>query len=187
PSLVPGGSLEKKIIIELAGQMPCFPHETKPIQSFIGEYLAKIGRDDLVRQYELEPFDVPVQSLGRTVVDKTYALCDYYVINRCARRSRHVYDLFKILGSFELDEGVARLFYDVRQYRYENPVCYSSRRYIKLHDVMKGIIDSRAYEEDFDTLTSPLLYEEVKYRDCEPTLIKIHAFLEKHSNIIDKK
>ena len=83
PSLFSENSIEKKVVIELAGQTPSFPVIETSIQTFIGQYLDSINRHDLVEQYELEPFKVVTQSLDRTLIDKTFAICDYYISGNC--------------------------------------------------------------------------------------------------------
>lgn len=46
------------LIVETAVMSPACPYETKPLQSFVGQLLDEQGRDDLLRLYELEAFNV---------------------------------------------------------------------------------------------------------------------------------
>ena len=89
-SICNDNSVEKIVIIELAAQTPSFPSEIKQFSCFIGEYLESIGRHDLVMEYGLEPFELQVQTLSRTLVDKTFAICDYYLSKKCHKHSRHI-------------------------------------------------------------------------------------------------
>ena len=41
-------------------------------------------------------FEMPVQTLERTLIDKIFAICDYYLENMKERDSRHIYDICKI-------------------------------------------------------------------------------------------
>lgn len=186
PTALPSPQIENKIIIELAGQTPSFPTEKRKIQSFIGEYLESIGRNDLVEKYDLGAFEISVQKLERTVVDKTFALCDYYLTGKQRRHSRHIYDLSKILTKVELNEEIARLFHEVRKYRINNPVCPSSKNGVLLFELFNKIIVEQTYKNDFQTLTRPLLYEEIEYDDCVETLKRIQEFLKQYSVIIDE-
>ncbi len=39
----------------------------------------KADNMDFIREYELEPFTMTLQSIERTFIDKVFALCDYYI------------------------------------------------------------------------------------------------------------
>lgn len=67
------------IILELATQSPSFPEEVKECQAFVGEYLDSIGQHELCVKFGLEKFQVKVQKLERTFVDKIYAISDYQI------------------------------------------------------------------------------------------------------------
>ena len=110
-------NIEKKVVIELAAQTPSFPSEEKEFSSFIGDYFESLGRHDLVEKYELAPFSLQVQTLERTLVDKTFAICDYYIDGKCDNHSRHLYDISKLLTKVNLDNNLANLFEEVRNYR----------------------------------------------------------------------
>ena len=45
----------------------------------------------------LEPFEMKVQGLDRTLADKVFAICDYYMQNWVKKHSRHIYDIYKLL------------------------------------------------------------------------------------------
>lgn len=173
--------IDKNVIIELAGQTPSFPSNTMPIQSFIGEYLSQNGYEKMVKEYGLEPFTIRVQSLSRTLVDKVFAICDYYLSNKTSKHSRHLYDLNKIVSNIELNREVANVFKEVREYRKQIVVCKSAKDGVKLHEILTLIISNHSFEEDFNLITKPLLYEEIQYSECEKSLIQIKDFLEEYN------
>lgn len=177
PSLFTDGLIEKKVIIELAGQTPSFPAQRMIIQSFVGEYLEKIGRHDLVEQFELLPFEVMVQSLSRTLVDKTFAICDYYLTGKCNKHSRHLYDIYKILTELNLDESLTNLFREVKIIRQRIPVCVSAKEDVKLNAIIEKITKEDSFMEDYNKSTFPLLYESIKYEDCIKSLSLLEKFL----------
>ena len=177
PSICEGNGIEKKVIIELAAQTPSFPSETKQFACFIGEYLESIDRHDLVVEYGLEPFELQVQTLARTLVDKTFAICDYYLSKKCRRHSRHIYDIGKLIDAIDLNEELADLYRQVRDYRKEIKVCLSAQEGIKLSDIVDIIIKEDSFKNDFETLTMPLLYEKYPYKECESHLIQLRDFL----------
>lgn len=180
PSLFSDNKIEKSIVVELAAQIPSFPYNKLSIQSFIGEYLKTIGRDDLVTLYELEPFEVNVQALSRTVVDKTFAICDYYLSNKTNKHSRHLYDLYKISTVLSYDENLIALFKQVREYRRTLKVCLSAKEGIILSDVLDKIIKDDFFKEDYQKTTFFLLYDQINYQTCLKTLIKLQSFLKQH-------
>ena len=176
-SICDGNSIEKKIIVELAAQTPSFPSETKQFACFIGEYLESIGRHDLVVEYGLEPFELQAQTLSRTLVDKTFAICDYYLSKKCRRHSRHIYDIGKLIDAIDFNEELADLYRQVRNYRKGIKVCLSAQEGIKLSDIVDKIIKEDSFKNDFETLTMPLLYEKYPYKECESHLIQLRNFL----------
>ena len=176
-SLFKNTPIDKKVIIELAAQTPSFPSETKLFSSFIGEYLESIGRHDLVIEYGLEPFELQVQTLSRTLVDKTFAICDYYLSKKCQRHSRHIYDISKLVDATVLNQDLADLFNEVRDYRKNIKVCKSAQEGIKLMNIVDKIIEEDAFKEDYEKIIMPLLYEEYPYQKCKEHLIKLRDFL----------
>ena len=176
-TLFNNNKIEKKVIVELAAQTPSFPTIEKPIQSFVGEYLEKTGRHDLVIQYELEPFVVKTQSLSRTLVDKIFAICDYYLSHKCEKHSRHLYDISKILGVIELNEDIVLLFKQVKEYRKNNPICLSAKDNVDISNILDEIITNDAYKEDYNNQTARLLYESYPYSKCIESLKQIRKLL----------
>lgn len=176
-SVIEGNINEDRVIVELEAQTPSFPSETKTISSFIGDYFESKNRHDLVIKYELEPFDLQVQCLERTLVDKTFALCDYYLSDTCEKHSRHIYDITKLLTVVELNDDLVKLFKEVREYRQKMSVCISAREGIKLHQVMTAIINLKTYKKDYESITYQLLYEDCPYKKCEEGLTKLKDFL----------
>lgn len=172
-----GEIIESNVIVELAMMSPCFPYEIKRVQSFVGEYLDNVGRNDLTKEYGLEAFDVKVQKLERTFVDKIFALCDYQISKKLTRQSRHIYDLHKILPLIKLDNNLVNLFNEVKKYRIDNPTCYSAKEGIKLSDIFSNLINEDTFKNDFNNVTKPLLYDDVAYDECKASLIKILEFL----------
>ena len=179
PSLFPNKSTDKTVILELANQTPSFPTETKTVQTFVGELLTAEKRFDLLAQYELDPFEVTVQKLERTFVDKVFAICDYSFTGKLNRQSRHIYDLKQINSQIEKNDSLVSLFLEVRDYRRLLDSCPSAQEGVKLSEVLKKVFASKMFKDDFETMTSPLLYHPVSYEETAPILEEISAFLEK--------
>ena len=69
--------------------------------------------NNLIAEYNLEPFSINVQSAERTLIDKLYALGDYYLSNAVQEHSRHIYDIYKLLEIVELNEDLRVLTKEV--------------------------------------------------------------------------
>lgn len=180
PSFFDSGSIKNKIVIELAAQAPSFPSESKTIESFIGQYFESVGQHDLVVQYELEPFKLNVQSLSRTLVDKLFAICDYYLEDKCANHSRHIYDIHKLLTVVRLDNELVTLVKEVRNIRKMIPICYSAKEGKKLYLIFESIISLDSFKKDYENQTMVLLYEKINYFECKNSLLKLESFLKEH-------
>lgn len=74
-----------------------YPHEVKPATSLVYDYVSEQGNEQFVLTYtELKPFDVAVQTIERTLVDKVFAVCDYKIDGRIYRNSRHIHGNFSL-------------------------------------------------------------------------------------------
>lgn len=165
-------------MIETALMTPVHPTDTKNISNFIYEYCIKSKLDNVIKQFGLAPFPITVSALERTFADKVYAICDYYLADRAFdRQSRHIYDLYKLLFTVKLDEDMASLLEKVRQDREVSKYCPSAQPEINLSELLTEIIDSRAYEKDYNNVTYPLLYENVSYNEAIKSLEVIAGFI----------
>ena len=116
--------IKPDVQIETAFFLDSNPTKKKKMQSMIGEYLIDIGREDIVKEYGLEEFEVTVQSLERTFVDKCLAICDYVVSKRIKEHSRHLYDLHKIYPNISFDDEMNLLFKTIIKKRNDNKIGY---------------------------------------------------------------
>ena len=169
------------IILELATQSPSFPEEVKECQTFVGEYLDSIGQHELCVKFGLEKFQVKVQKLERTFVDKIYAISDYQISKKLTRNSRHIYDLHRILPLIELNSSLVDLFAKVREYRLINPTCYSVLGDYKLYNLVDDMINEETFKSDFNNVTKPLLYDDTQYDECVESLKLIKKFLKENN------
>lgn len=172
---------KKAVVVELAGQTPAFPITTKPIQSFVGQYLKETKRLEEMNRYGLNEFDIKVITLERTFVDKVFAICDYYIKGIYERHSRHIYDISKLSEVIKFDKTLTDLFKQVRKYRNKSSICYSAREGVELHNVVNGIIKQQVFKKDYNELTQGLLYENISYEECETKLVEVCNFLKEQN------
>ena len=126
PTVFKSVALKENLIVETAVYIKAYPTVLMEASSFIYEFLAGNGFDDLVNKYELQPFKLNVQSAQRTFVDKIFALGDYYLGGNIREHSRHIYDLHKLTEVVTINDELKILIEQVRQDRKGHKQCLSA-------------------------------------------------------------
>lgn len=67
--------------LETALMSYSYPTEEKEITNIIFDCLAA-EEAEILRNYGLEPFKMKTQTLSRTIIDKIFAVCNYYMAGR---------------------------------------------------------------------------------------------------------
>lgn len=148
PKLFHGAGLKNYLQVETYFKLAPFPTERKPFESMITSYLKETKRENLIEQFGLASFEVNVQALERTFIDKTFALCDYYLEGTIESHSRHIYDLYKMQDRITFDTGFKELVERVREERRKSPVCTSANDTYVINDLLSEIIDTGVYKSD---------------------------------------
>ncbi len=160
-------ALKPYLYIESVYMVKNYPWEECTISSMIGDYLTQTGRNDLLEKYELEPFSITVQTLSRTLADKIFALCDYYIENkpeRLNRTSRHIYDIYNILNVVPLDEDFKNLFNQVREdRRISRSRTPSAEEDVDIPGILQSIIDNEIFKQDYIDVTYKMLNDHLDY------------------------
>lgn len=103
------GQANDKLLIEINAFANPYPFKAVKVQSLIAEYLVN-NNMDLIKQLELESFEVNVLGLERTLAEKVLALvrASYNVdpIKELGNKIRHVYDIHMILQSEEFKKYI---------------------------------------------------------------------------------
>lgn len=155
--------LNQHLIVETAVFFRAYPTERKEADSFIYSYLAENGHFEIIEQYDLKPFILNVQTIDRTFIDKLFALCDYYMANTINGHSRHIYDLYKLLPNIKIDNEFKELVKIVREERKNHKTCLSAQDNNDMNELIKEIIDTNAYQKDYENITSSLLFKPIRY------------------------
>lgn len=166
-------SIKQDLIVETAFFLRSYPIRRMEATSLIYEYLRQENRMDIISQFCLEPFELNVQKVERTFIDKLFAICDYYLDNKVVEHSRHVYDLYKLFDMLEINDSLKELYKLVRKERSEHSTCYSAQENVNIKDLLKKIVDKKIYKNDYETITLNLLYEDVSYNEAVNVLQKI--------------
>lgn len=89
-----------------------------------------------------------VQGLDRTLTDKVFAVCDYYLQNRIKKHSRHIYDIYKLLPLVKQDDAFRALVREVRAVRKESVICPSAADGVNIPERL--ILISNFLSDSFD-------------------------------------
>jgi len=167
------GSIKPRLEVETAVFLRAYPTQKLPAASFVYDYLNQIGRQDLIARYNLDPFQLNVQSVERTFVDKLFALADYYLNNKLTEHSRHLYDIAKLSEVIALNDDLRALAHSVRLDRQGDRDCPSAKEDVDVKALLQTIIETGAYREDYKEITEPLLFEEYSYEAAIEKLQKV--------------
>lgn len=163
PSVLGASYLKEMLIVETAVYQRAYPTVRKTAGSLIYDFLSANGFDDFIRQYSLEPFELNVQSAERTMIDKLYALADYYLAGTTAEHSRHIYDIYKLLSVVEINDELKNLAVSVAEERKPHSRSLSVQDGTDIKAVLREIVEKNIYESDYKIITESLLFEPVSY------------------------
>lgn len=157
------------VILETSYTAISFPVSELPVHNYIGDMMAEEA-PDYIERYSLSPFTMKVQDISRTLADKVFAICDYYLQNKTEKHSRHLYDIYKLLPLVPQDDSFKKLVKKVRQVRALSPVCPSAKPDVDVIELLKEIISENVYKSDYDNITEKLLEEKLNYETVLPAL-----------------
>ena len=140
-------AIQPVILLETSFAARSFPTVTLPVSSFIGQTLEREA-SGLLKEYSLNPFCMKVQGLDRTLTDKVFAVCDYYLQNRIKKHSRHIYDIYKLLPLVKQDDAFRALVREVRAVRKESVICPSAADGVNIPERL--ILISNFLSDSFD-------------------------------------
>jgi len=161
--IVPAVKVETSLVTAV------FPFEVMPI----GNYIADYAKDISLCDYGLEPFTMNVQALERTLIDKIFAICDYYLTQKSRRLSRHIYDIHKIFPLVKFDEHFKELLEKVREIRRSLDICPSAKPGININQLLKEICEKNFFKQDYEGVTRFFIFDNTKYKDTIASLQKI--------------
>lgn len=110
-----------------------------------------------------EPFQITTQTIERTLIDKVFAICDYYMRGELERHSRHLYDIYKIVNLIGITEEMRGLIPKVRKVRSELEICPSAKDNVDVTGILNEIIEKQVYKKDYEEITFGLLFAPETY------------------------
>lgn len=176
PTLFSAAYLKQQLIVETAVFMRSYPSRRLAATSYVYDFLNENGHKDIIEEYELAPFDLNVQAAERTLLDKLYALGDYYLTRMITGHSRHIYDIYKLLGIVELNDELKWLNIAVREERRCDKFCASAKDDVDFRALLNDIIEKEIYRADYENITASLLFDNVSYDTAIQALKAILEF-----------
>lgn len=166
--------LATNIILETSYKTISFPTVNMEVSNYIVETFG-MKQIEKLQELALEPFHMKVQDINRTLADKVFAICDYYLEGKTERHSRHLYDIHKLLPMISLNDEFRDLVVEVRNGRIPSKVCHSAKDGINPNEILERIIQENTFKGDYSVITEKLLNEEVGYED---TIVSLSAILD---------
>lgn len=161
------------LYIETAVFLKPFPYEIKTADSYVYRFLKDANHKEIIDKYSLNPFEIKVQSLERTFIDKIFAIGDYYLTNNITGHSRHLYDLYKIMLMIKFDDNFYALFNEVKEIRKGDSACPSAKPNQNIIKLLKEIHDSDYFKSDYINVTKGLLFDNTQYDSVKENLKSI--------------
>ncbi len=155
--------LKPELVIETYIALLPFPTVNRIADNYIYRFLKMTEQEELAEEFDIMPFEITTQAIERTLIDKVFALCDYYLSDKVDRHSRHLYDIYKIMEYTTPDASLSGLVQEVRSLRESLPVCPSAKTGVCINDVLAEIVDKEVYWNDYETVTGKLLFTYVPY------------------------
>lgn len=170
----PDDAVQSAVLMETSFAEVSFPTVILQVHSYIGDMMTKEAPDEL-ENFHLGPFEMKVQGLDRTLVDKVFAICDYYMQDRVKKHSRHIYDIYKLLQIVPLTEEFRALIQEVRSVRAMTNICPSAQPEVNVPDMLNFLIENEIYKDDYEKITARILEEDVNYETAIEAVKKIAA------------
>ena len=170
------------MVMETSFAETSFPTVILPVHSYLGDMMEEEA-PDMRKEYLLEPFEMKVQGIDRTLIDKVFAICDYYLKGEVRRHSRHIYDIYKLVPRVPQTSEFKKLVSEVRLVRAGNQkLCPSAQPEVDIPTLLKKLIEEDVYKNDYEELTEKILEETIPY---ETALTGIRQIVE--SGLFEQK
>lgn len=141
-----------------------FPTEKRETKNYLLDAL-ETEEEEFIITYDLKTFPMRVQSLNRTLIDKVFAVCDYYLQGKAHRNARHLYDIYKLSECVEIDDDFLKLVEEVRTHRIalEREIAPAAPLDINILELAQKICKEDFYKEDYRETTLKLISESLEY------------------------
>jgi len=102
------------VIVEINSFANPYPYVKLEIESFITQFLRETGREQLIDDWDMAPFELNVLDKRRTVCEKMVSLLRFSFtpqpLEGLSKKIRHFYDLHALLNDTECREYLGQVF-----------------------------------------------------------------------------
>ena len=168
----PDDAIQNAVLMETSFAEVSFPTNILKVHSYIGDMMAQEAPDAL-EMYSLDPFEMKVQGIDRTLVDKVFAICDYYLQDRVKNHSRHIYDIYKLTQVVPQTSEFKLLVKEVREVRALTNICPSAKSDVNVSELLNYLVENKVYKDDYEKITARILEENVNYETAIEAMEKI--------------
>ena len=141
-----------------------FPSEERELGNYLLDALGA-EEEELIATYDLGTFPMRVQSLNRTLIDKVFAVCDYYLLDKPHRNARHLYDIYKLTEHVEMGSDFLELVNEVRAHRITmgSEIAPAAPLDVNIVELVQKLCDEDFYKEDYRETTLKLISDSLEY------------------------
>lgn len=145
-----------------------FPTEEKELGNYILDALGN-EEQELIKTFDLGTFSMRVQSLNRTLIDKVFAVCDYYMQGKAHRNARHLYDIYKLSEHIIIDDDFLKLVEEVRKHRIGmgTEIAPAAPWDVDIFELVQKICDDDFYKSDYKETTIKLISDSLAYEEVK--------------------
>lgn len=158
-----------RTLVEANYYLTVYPVHKQPIHNILLDFCKDRGIN-LPEGLYVPEFSMAVQDIQRTFIDKVFALCDYSIQGLTERNSRHLYDLYQMMPYIQFDDEFLSLIDAVRQDRMKSKNNPSAQPEYDISAMLQEIIDTGLFKDDYNHITTPLLYQPVSYETVKDNL-----------------
>lgn len=150
--------------LEISLMSYAFPTEERELSNYLLDALGA-EEEELIATYDLGAFSMRVQSLNRTLIDKVFAVCDYYLQNKAHRNARHLYDIYKLTEHVEMNNDFLELVKEVRAHRIAmgSEIAPAASLDVNILELVQKICNEDFYKEDYRETTLKLISDSLEY------------------------
>ena len=171
----PIAELKPELMIETYIALLPFPTVTRMADNYIHRFLKETDQEHLAEEFDLMPFSITTQAIERTLIDKVFAICDYYMQDRVKKHSRHIYDIYKLLPVIPQNEEFKNLIKNVRSVRAMTNICLSAQLEVNVPELLNFLIENKVYRDDYEKVIARILEEDVNYETTIKAVKEIAA------------
>lgn len=130
-------------------------------------------------KYMLDDFEMKLQSISRTYIDKIFALADYYIQGKSKRYSRHLYDIYKLKDCVEINQNFEKLFLEIREHRKKMTICPSAQEKVCVSNIIREFCNNEFFKQDYQEITNYFSEDYVEYDETIRQMMKMADIIEK--------